>query len=167
MALPNEVFQILAMLAATYPRFNLTKETSLVYSQMLRDIPADMLKAAALQCARTRDFFPSVNELLQAVYDLNSKIQGIPSPAEAWKEVALAKSDYRDWSHPLVKKVAYDLGWNNYLFPTDNISTDRAHFFKAYDRAIQDYFSDSYALPEIRDFIESSKQLYEQLPAGE
>lgn len=145
------------MLAATYPRFSLTKDTTTVYYKLLQDIPVDLLRPAALQCARTRDFFPSVNELLQAVYDLSAKIEGIPSPAGAWQEVYSAHADYREWSHPLVKKVAYELGWNNYLFPTENISTDRAHFFKTYERAIQDHFADQFAMPEIRGFIEASR----------
>src|SRR3990167_10036937 len=123
MSKKTEFVKVLAMLAAAYPRFTMTEETTEVYAQLLADIPIETLRAAALSCATTRDFFPSVHELRQAVAELARKANSIPSAYEAWqdlkkagrgfyKEVIERDGDYfiepviYEFIHPVVKHVA-------------------------------------------------------------
>ena len=50
------------------------------------------------------------------------------------------------------------MGWPN-KFPSgpDTLMADRAHFFKAFDQAIQDAMNDQITLPEIQEFVESKR----------
>lgn len=160
MANKTEISQILAMLAATYPRYTLTEETVMVYIQLLEDIDAISLRMAALECATNKDFFPSVHELREAVSNHWRKIQGIPSMYEGWLEIL--KANFRgegwnhQWSHPLIGQAAELLGWPH-TFPDDNIPTDRAHFFKAYEQIVIDEMANHIQLPEITAYLEANK----------
>ena len=169
-----EFVKVLALLAAAYPRFTLTKETTEVYSQLLADIPVETLKVAALHCATENDFFPSVHELRKSVGEIARKANNIPSAYEAWQD--LRKAGRGSWKeaveyngqhyiqehtyefiHPLVKHVAQLLGWPS-EFPGDNPVADRAHFFKAYDQTVNGVLEDETMLPEIRGFIDRQRQ---------
>lgn len=161
------------MLASAYPRFSLTDETVATYCLLLEDIPAAELKAAALQCAAGRDFFPSVHELRQAVTDLRRHAAGVPNAIEAWSDLVqssrsaggrvveesgqfyIEHSEYQ-FIHPIVPHVAGLLGWPD-RFPggPDDLVADRAHFFRAYDQMLAKYLEESARLPEIQQFIDA------------
>src|SRR3989304_2107902 len=152
--------EILALLAASFPKFELTKDTIKAYSMLLADIPEDMLKAAALKCARKCTFFPSVHEIMEEVIGLRLEIEGLPALYDAYREVATARS-YHTWSHPLVKQISYQLGWNEYNFPTDNQAADRAHFADAYKRAREDAVNDMITMPEVKQLVQTKAAMLE------
>ncbi len=172
MATREETVEILTVLAAAWPKFTLKKETITAYYMMLKDIDADALRAATLRCANSGDFFPSVHELRRAVAENMREAAHIPSAYEAWEEVTSRPKDgltkrvveedgqwiiYKTtipWSHPIVEKVAYQMGWPS--FPvSDEIGVDRAHFLRAYEYALDAAMRDSVQLPEVRGYIES------------
>lgn len=187
MASQIEVAQVVAMIGSAYPSFAATKETVGVYYELLKDLPADLLKVAALQCcAETgRKFAPSVGELRGTASAIQRKGQGIPTALEAWDEVCNAPKSlqYKEitdevdeygrtiikvtpytWRHPLVGRVALMLGFPN--FPDkENESVDRAHFFKQYDYELQRYSEDAIELPEVTRYIEARRQ--NALPIGQ
>lgn len=171
----SEVSQVVLMIGAAYPNFAPTKETVQVYYELLKDLPADLLKAAALQCCAEagRKFAPSVGELRGAAVELEVKAQGIPSTLEAWDETCRAYfNDYKRspmyrggeifyedpnpfrWSHPLVERVAKMLGWPDFPKP-ENESVDRAHFFKQYEAELNRVTSRAIELPEVTRYITS------------
>lgn len=165
--------KILATLAAAYPKYSVTPETTEVYHRLLGDLDGKLLEAAAAQCATQSTFFPSVAELRQAAAELHRKEQGIPTAYEAWAEVRRAgrgwireiveedgqmviiKRQYV-WSHPLVERVAVQLGWPD-EFPGDNPGVDRAHFFKAYESELNSYLSERTTLPAVKAFIDAQR----------
>lgn len=179
MASRIEIAQVVAMIGAAYPGFAATKETVEVYCELLKDLPADLLRVAALQCcAETgRKFAPSVGELRGAVSAIQRKGNGVPTALEAWNEVRNAPKSlqYREitdevdengrtivritpyqWSHPLVERVALMLGFPS--FPSDeNESVDRAHFFKQYEHELQRYSDDAIELPEVKAYIQTRR----------
>lgn len=185
MSTQNEIVEILAMLAAAYPRFSLTKDTITVYCRLLQDIPATLLQAAALDCATTRDFFPSVHELREAVTEIRNKINGIPTVYEAWAELRKAGDGYEEYeikddegfsyprtrqyefSHPIIKQVAEMMGWPLDFPDENNIMADRAHFFKAYTAQLAKYIGEEIQLPEVKKYIEDSKPNAEVLKLAE
>src|SRR5208337_3455990 len=61
------------------------------------------------------------------------------------------------WSHPLVEKLACDLGWPH--FPGENEGVDRAHFIKLYEQQRAQAISDSVRLPAITEYVQRNKQL--------
>lgn len=152
--------EILGMLAASFPRFELTKDTVKVYSMLLADVPEDLLKAAALQCARKCTFFPSVHEIMEQVIGLSLDIEGFPSLFDAYREATTAPKGH-EWSHPIVKQIAYQLGWNEYQFPGDNPAADRAHFADAYKRARQEIVDNMITPPEVKLLLESKVKAIE------
>jgi hypothetical protein len=177
MANQIEISQVVAMIGSAYPNFSPTKETVGVYYELLKDLPLDLLRAAALQCCAEsgRKFAPSVGELRGAAGEIGRKAQGVPTALEAWGEVCNAP--YRDykkyplysggqvyyedpnphkWSHPLVEKVARLLGWPN--FPgVDNEAVDRAHFLKQYEIELQHQTNEAVELPEVTRYIEARR----------
>lgn len=174
MASATEVSKIMAILSAAYPRFNSNASTIAAYHEMLKDIPAETLKVAALYCANNSEFFPSVYEIRSAVAEINRQAQNIPNMYQAWDEILrmprqmegsrIVEEDGKyiiekyqvSFSHPLVEHVAKMMGWPK--FPSsDEISVDRAHFFKAYDHMMRDAMKESIKLPEVKAYIESHK----------
>ncbi len=172
----DELVQILTVLGAAYPRFGMTKETIVAYYEFLQDLPADELRMAARDCAISKDFFPSVHELRQAVADLRREKLGVPSAFEAWQEVCRRPKDGLSrrvlegdagwvieesdvpWSHPLVERVALQMGWPR--FPdSEETGVDRAHFYKAYDYALGQALKEHIRLPEVAAYIGNHSDL--------
>lgn len=174
MATKQEIMAMIGILSASFPRYQATKETLSVYEMLLKDIPGDELKAAALQCAIKCDFFPSVHEIRREVIGLKKRVMDIPSPAEAWKNLIDCRGSAK-WREvftdndgnpyidevaykflPMVQEVAESLGWPHHL-GTD--MADRAHFMKEYERKISEIMDEQTTLPEVNKYIESKKQI--------
>jgi hypothetical protein len=176
MASQQDVLEVLTMLAAVYPRFTLTKESVGAYAILLEDLDPNDLRAAAKDVATKSKWFPSVHELRAAVVRLAANAAGVPTTFEAWAEVistgppirrwvednedgqGVIKSEPYQWSHPIVEHVAIQLGWPKFPANEDSLMADRAHFLKAYDRAVINAMEDEITLPEVREFIEAKRQ---------
>lgn len=171
MATTDEILTILSGLARCYPAFELEKETIIVYTHMLKDIPADLLTVATFEYATHGRFFPSVAEIREKVYEISLQVSGIPSAYKAWDELlsdpggkitrnnglSLSERGEYIFSHPLAEKVARELGWPG-RFPgnsNDTLMADRAHFLKAYECALHELMIDEMRLPEVKQYIES------------
>ncbi len=140
MATSREVAEVLGMLSSVYPHYNLTPETIKSYAILLSDIPVDTLKAAAIQCARTKTFFPSVSELVSAAYDF---IDDDTTPEEAWgivvKHMSRPMTTYhagkklklKPLSDRIERAVTAIGGWP-VLRASENYVADRARFIDAY-----------------------------------
>lgn len=63
MATESEIGSTLAFLAATYPRYQLTKDTVRAYAMGLDDIPAAALEVGARELAKSSKWFPTLSEL--------------------------------------------------------------------------------------------------------
>ena len=162
-----EISKIMGMLAKAFPRYKADKETVEVYYRLLRDLPRDILEASAVECAATRDFFPSVHELRATAMEIQRRVVGIPTAYEAWREV-LDLANKEVWftggvvvpglfSHPLVERTARLLGWPGNFPTSDEIGVDRAHFTKAYDEQLRVGMADAGQLPEVRAYIEKAR----------
>jgi hypothetical protein len=129
------------MLHAVYPHYNLTNPTISSYCLLLQDIPTEVLKAAAIQCARTGTFFPSVAELVKASYEFS---QGDTTTAEeAWglviRQMSRPMRRYYDGKTQVLKPLADRIeraveavgGWRM-LRLSENSVADRARFIQAY-----------------------------------
>ena len=115
--------------------------------------------------------------------DLKRKSSQIPSPYEAWIEVASHKQSHwseavenedgsisivrktHEFSHPIVEKVAREMGWPGRFPGTNSEMADRSHFIKAYEAAINYVTDYELMMPEVREYI--SSQTYNQLEGGE
>lgn len=165
MATLEEVSKIMAVMALSYPRYELNKGTIKVYADLLKTIPQDILEAAAKEVMVSNTFFPSLAELRNKALDLMVGLQNIPSAFEAWKdaisEINRCGDYYRysirvtepKYSHPLVEQAVNIMGYRN-LCESENIVADRAHFFRVYESLLERAKNDMRMLPESRAISE-------------
>ena len=142
MATKAEINNILKVLASAYPAFGLKIPTGVVYIDLLKDIPAKLLHAAALDHIARSTYFPTVAELRQAAIALlPPEANRIPDAHSAWVEVLSAFDEVGDWgqpvfSEPLIGEAVQALGWQA-LCRSENPISDRAHFVQVYQALLE------------------------------
>ncbi len=176
----NSVSKIMGVMAHAYPRYELSPNSVKLYSQILADIPVDILEAAALQIMAESKFFPSIAEWREMAHKLMVGKLQIPSAYEAWedamKQVKRCGDYYRytsgrqpEYSHPLVEKAVQIIGYHN-LVESENIVADRAHFFKIYESLLSRAEEEARMLPEVKEtsrrYIDGMQELKSLLGAG-
>lgn len=115
-----------------------------VYRDALVEYPPNVLYAAALYLSRTKTWFPSIAEILQAIYDLTIEYQADgrpPNVYDAWagvkrqlgRDVPIIDGVYQ-MPDPIATRVMHQLGWKSYGVsnPKDEPSW-RARFVEAYE----------------------------------
>lgn len=159
----EDVAQIVAVVSAAYPNFNPSENTVEVYYQTLKDIDADLLKAATLQAVSEpgRKFAPSVGEIRGTVIEIRKTANNIPDSYQAWMEVKKAMVEvgsYRkpEFSSSVIAEAVQAMGWKN-LCLSENEIADRAHFTKAYEQLVRRIEADANYLPEVRGYIEENR----------
>lgn len=174
----KEIAKIVMMIAAAYPNFNLSEMTVEVYFQVLKDVPADLLKAATMQAISEpgRKFAPSVGEIRGSVAEIIRRSSGMPSSYEAWQEVLYqarktGHAGKPDFSHPMVHKVVQIFGWRE-LCLSENSVADRARFIDAYEQISSKDLIETMTLPDVKNYIDRKanneiKLLAEQLDINE
>lgn len=133
----------MGLLAACYPRYQLTDDTVDAYVLMLADIPADLLKAGAIEHARQSKWFPSVAELVSAAHDVGHHTVDALVASEAWGVVTrrlrvpdrtwIGGQEYvrRPCDENTERAVEAIGGWT-YLRHSEDGVADRARFIEAY-----------------------------------
>lgn len=162
MANEEDIAQIVGVISAAYPNFNVSPQTIEVYYQTLNDIPADELKAAALHCiAETgRRFAPSVGELRGAVGQLRNYIANVPGAYQALEEVRRQIVDNGGdfgnpvWSSPLIERAVNMIGWRELRMCNDGDAATRARFLQCYEQLLERAARDGMLLPEVRGYLE-------------
>lgn len=95
MASIDEVAKVLRDMAHL-PNCPITDENASIivnlYHQVLRDLPTDILEAAALHYRSKNVFFPSEGTLREKAVELQLLTMNVPTPAEAWGMVMSARS---------------------------------------------------------------------------
>lgn len=182
MANPKDIAILTAKLSAAYPNWNLTEFTNDVYYEDLKDLPADMLFAAAQHCRTsvTRDqrFAPSAGEIRVAAFELKRQADGVPSALDAWAELLRAPKSEEfvrqtgekdengawlieriayQWTHPLVRKVAVAMGFPK--FPDwESESFERTAFLKAYQAELDRYITIEAQPEEVKRFVSQASR---------
>jgi hypothetical protein len=159
----NKIVEILGVMAAAYPNFDLKEQTIQVYCKMLADLDPVLLEEAANMHIATGKFFPTIAELRGSVATLMERGFCIPSAMEAWGEVVekMRKvgnfvdfgGGQPEFSNPLISRVVGYLDWN-LLCLTDNMVADRARFIQAYEVELNRAREDMKFLPETHDTIQ-------------
>jgi hypothetical protein len=131
----REAAAIVALVAAAYPQWPVTKETVAVYADSLSDLPASLVTEAVRSLIRTDDRWPTVATIRLRVAGDAGVLA--PSAAEAWAEVtrgavAVGRTRLPEFSHPTVESAVQAIGWYN-LCATENLDTMRAQFTRIYE----------------------------------
>lgn len=165
---PETTLDVLEFLMNAYPNKAIGEETIQIYLRLLADIPADLLKAAALAHVTKSQFFPTVAELRDAGAALMERALGLPNAYDAWNEVCRAittHGHYRrpEFSHTLIQKSVDACGGWRALCMSENQVADRARFFQVYETYQGREKEDNRQLPEVSSMIAA---LSERLGAG-
>lgn len=177
MATNKTIGIVLKKIRAAYPgRFEVDEETVATWAQFVSDIDDDLLMASVARfiSSAPHAFPPSLPEIRAQATEIKCEIAGIPTEWEAWEDLLRAPRPtgirpFRDgqfhdeepynWRHPIVHQVAKQFGWHRGQFPGSNHETDRAHFVKAYNIAVQKLIKAETQLPLVTDYIEKQKPL--------
>jgi hypothetical protein len=180
MATLEDIGRLFTLTMHAFPNWKTNQKMVETWFKMLKDLPLDNLRAAVLACNTEpgRVFAPSIGEIRGKNIEIEARANGVPTAFEAWEELLKVPRDcmvrlapewsqeqqlwlihqapYR-WRHPLVEKVARQLGWPE-SFPGELLSVALAQFRDAYQAA---YYKEVHAeaeIPEIREYVERRKQ---------
>lgn len=154
---PRREFQkVLAVLAATYPKFELTQPTIAAYHAVLGDIEADLLKAATLHLAATSKWFPTASEIRDTAFELVERQSGMPDAAQAWEAVMreIGKAGYYrtpDFGHPVIGKAVDAIGGFRNVCMSPNPVAERARFLQAFETIIRRERAEVRKLPQVKE----------------
>lgn len=135
-----------------------------IWKQLLADVDAELLRAAALQHIASCKFFPTVADLREIALDLIHT--GEITADEAWGEVTRAFHHpgcygIPEWSIPLIAAIVKDMDWQK-LCMSECPEADRARFIDAYKARRQRATKDERLLPQVREVaaqLKSPEQL--------
>lgn len=127
----KELAQVLAVLSAAYPRWEITEELPVVYYDLLGDLDISVLRQAAKEWAMTEKWPPTIADLRHKAAQICGYLA--PSGGQAWSEIisSINSGVYDSWSHPAIAKAVRTFGLSEIRF-SDNLSVTRAQFLKMY-----------------------------------
>ena len=130
-----ETAQVLGYLSAAYPSAKVTKETALVFYDLLKGLSATEVMSAAQELVRECDWFPSPAQLLKAVARSNGVLS--PISAVAWQEVMaevrrIGQGSSPKFSHATTSAVVQVIGWRE-ICMSENANVLRSNFLKLYN----------------------------------
>jgi len=166
MATYEEVTALMATMSLAFPKYEIQKGALRIYSEMLKDLPIDVLDAAAKEMIIASPFYPSVSEWRNKAVNLMIGSHNIPTAAEAWEEAIdhCRHGKYTDYSHPLIERAAMAIGvqfWSSML--TEQEMATRAHFMKIYDSMLGREMETVKMLPESKQVSAKYAELADKL----
>lgn len=132
--------KVCALLKASFPVWNTTPETIEMYHFMLKDIPTKVVMRAVQDWILSEEKFPTIAGIRNKCAEVADVLA--PTATEAWAEVWKAVSEsgrlfYRyggTWSHEVLIKTMEIITLGTICdTPTENLSTIRSQFTKAYN----------------------------------
>lgn len=128
---------LVAMLVASYPTKEISRETIRMYINRLSDLPTNILKAAINHSIDTNKFFPTIAEIRGTAMSLSGLSADPARPTEAWGEFRQLMKRVGFYQTPnfqdavMERAVAAIGGWKH-LCSSDNLVADRARFIEVY-----------------------------------
>jgi len=160
MATPIDIEQMLIIIMAALPSAKVRGDTSEIYYQLLKDLPADLLRVSVLEVLSTWgwSYLPPPAAIRKAALGLQEQSLGLLTGGEAWSAVARTIREfgwYREEQAekslgPLVWDCVQALGGWSVLCQSENQVADRAHFLKIYDQHVDRERKHLSQLPEVR-----------------
>jgi len=131
----TEAAQLVGVLAAGYPQWQVTKETVAIWADLLSDLDYTATRTVVREWLLTEDRPPSPAAIRRGL--ASSAGLTAPTRATAWAEVrkgiTTTESNGRpSFSHPAVSKAVETIGWWE-IKTSSNIDTVRSQFWKVYE----------------------------------
>lgn len=136
----GEVAQLLAVLAASYPRFEVDDLKVRVWHEMLGDLDYAVASMAVKKLIMQNTFPPAIAEVRKAAMEIMRPEQVTGS--EAWGEVTRAIRNYGYYREaealasmsPTTARVVRHMGWQDICMSEDPTGVLRGQFLKMYDQ---------------------------------
>jgi hypothetical protein len=157
----TEFAKVMGLLAASYPRFEMTEATIEAYYQILGDLDIDLVKAAASDLVGSDSpWFPTAGQIRAAAFRMVEEQRGDPTAGEAWGEVmatvgTVGYVGVPEFSDPLVKQSVDAIGGWLLLCQshTDAMAANRARFIQAYETLQERARHQERMLPQVREVV--------------
>jgi hypothetical protein len=135
-----EAGQLVGVLAAGYPQWQVTKETVAVWADLMFDLDFVETRSVVRTWLLTEDRPPSPAAIRRGL--ASGKGLTAPSRATAWAEVrngisTSAPNEKPAFSHPAVSKAVETIGWWE-IRTSNNLDTLRSQFWKVYEEYARD-----------------------------
>ena len=135
-----EVTKLLTIIAAMYPRFEISTLKVELWLDMIGDIPFKEAQMAVKKVMMTSEFPPTVAEIRKAATDITTNKGDVLDAGKAWGEVMLAIRKYGSWSpeeaysimSPATAKIVKQIGWQE-ICSSEVIEVVRGQFMKMFD----------------------------------
>lgn len=130
-----EAGQLVGVLAAGYPQWQVTKETVMVWADLMSDLDYAETRSVVRSWLLTEDRPPSPAAIRRGI--ASGKGLTAPSRATAWAEVRSGLTTSKDnskpaFSHAAVSQAVDTIGWYE-IRTSQNIDTLRSQFWKVYE----------------------------------
>lgn len=130
-----EAGQLVGVLAAGYPQWQVTKETVMVWADLMSDLDFSETRSVVRTWLLTEDRPPSPAAIRRGL--ASGKGLTAPSRATAWAEVRKGIStsppnEKPAFSHPAVSQAVETIGWWE-IRTSNNLDTLRSQFWKVYE----------------------------------
>jgi len=137
----GEVAKLLAVLAASYPKFEVDDLKVHVWHEMLGDLDYAAASMAVKKLIMQNTFPPAIAEVRKAAIEISSP--RVLTAAEAWGEVVNAVRNYGYYRgeealaslSPTTAQVVRYIGWREICW-NEEPEILRAHFLRMYDQII-------------------------------
>lgn len=155
---------------ANYYNKPVTTATLDIYAQYLADMDEETFERAIDRHIQHSEWMPKVSQIREAAMLNFVDRAGVPSPAEAWSETSRHLHDDKSvnvgtltnvnrindhqWSHPIVKRAAEMLGWQDLWFSkNDNVVSNRARYMDTYKQLLTELKQQIQHTPDLRAAI--------------
>ncbi|MGF7431070.1 replicative helicase loader/inhibitor [Thermoanaerobacterium thermosaccharolyticum] len=150
----SEIAKLLAVLAASYPKFEVDEIKQQVWYEMLQDIPYQVAQVAVKKLILESPYPPAIADIRKQVAEITTPKGEQLDPAEAWGEVEKAIRHYGSYREeealasmsPAVAKVAKYMGWREICL-SEEPGVVRGQFLKMFSQ-VQEREKKEALLPE-------------------
>lgn len=167
----GETAKLLAVLAASYPKFEVDDLKVQVWHEMLGDLDYSVASLAVKKLIMQNTFPPAIAEVRKVAAELMNR--GQVTGAEAWGEVIKAIRSFGYYREeealasmsPTTAKVVRHMGWREICL-SDEPSVIRGQFLKMYEQVSNREMEEQQLPPEIRNDIKQLSEKMKMLEGG-
>lgn len=155
----GEIAKLLAVLAASYPRFEVDDLKVQVWHEMLGDLDYSVASLAVKKAVLLNTFPPAISEVREAAAEIMNP-ERITGP-EAWGEVTRAIRKYGYYRQqealaslsPITARVVRYMGWREICVSEEPLGVIRGQFLKMYEQVATREKEEQLLPPAMRDMI--------------
>jgi hypothetical protein len=139
----SEAARIISVLRTVFADQAVSSELATAWAMVFDDVPYEPVMLAVQEYMKSdKPFFPKPGEIRTILIE---HFMSLPSAEEAWSQVMWAIKEHGSYRSPVfscqaIADAVDAIGWR-FICMSENISVERAHFFRTYeayrDRAVK------------------------------